>query len=43
MGQVIQQALSEYGALVVIQYVLMVPLVATAVLAGRRAMGNVLR
>ncbi len=43
MDQIIQQALAEHGALMVIQYVLMIPLVATAVLAGWRAMGNVLR
>ena len=43
MGQIIQQALAEHGALVVIQYVLMIPLVTSAVVAAWRAVGNVLR
>ena len=43
MDQVIQQALAEHGALVVVQYALMIPLVTSAVMAAWRAVGNVLR
>lgn len=43
MSEIIQQALAEHGVLMLTQYVLMVPLVITAILAGWRAVGNVLR
>ncbi len=42
MGQIIHQAVAQQGVLAVAQYVLLFPLVVTAVLAGWRAMGNVL-
>ncbi len=43
MTHLIQRIAVEHGVLVLIQYVLMIPLVATAVVAGWRAVGNVLR
>ena len=43
MTHLIQRIVAEHGVLVLMQYVLMIPLVVTAVLAGRRAVGNVLR
>ena len=43
MNDLIQRIVAEQGVLVLAQYVLMIPLVVTAVLAGGRAVGNVLR
>ncbi len=42
MGQSIHQTVAQQGVLAVAQYVLLFPLVVTALLAGWRAVGNVL-
>jgi len=42
MGEIIHQTVGQQGVLAVAQYVLLFPLVVTAVLAGWRAMYNVL-
>jgi len=42
MGEIIHQTVAQQGVLAITQYVLLFPLVVTAVLAGWRTMGNVL-
>ena len=42
MGQIIHQAVTEQGTLAVAQYALLFPLVVAGVLAGWRAICNVL-
>ena len=41
MGEIIHQTVGQQGVLAIAQYVLLFPLVVTAVLAGWRAMYNV--
>ena len=43
MGKMMQHLIAEHGTLVLLQYVLMIPLVITAVLAGCRMVGNLAR
>ncbi len=43
MSEIMYRAAAEQGALVLTQYALMIPLLVAAVLAGWRAVGNVLR
>jgi len=42
MGQIIHQTIAQQGVLAITQYVLLFPLVVTAMLAGWRVMGNIL-
>ncbi len=42
MGEVIHQTVAQQGVLAIAQYVLLFPLVVTAVLAGWRTMSNLL-
>ncbi len=42
MDEIIHQTVAQQGVLAVAQYVLLFPLIVAALLAGWRAMGNVL-